>query len=225
MAGSVVAAASQSGDTSSLTVSKPTGTADGDLMFGFQCSDYGTYANLTAPAGWSLLTGLDRGSNLLHFKVWSKVASSEGASYVFPQGSSVDGVIILATLRGVDTTAANWLYATPAWAANSTSRVAASVSGAASGAVLLCSSMVDMNDTVASFTPPSGMTEQADKQSNHWALETVATLLSPSNPTGTKTFTCSSSSFYSTNGGIEFSIVIPQTPTAPTTAGNFFAMM
>lgn len=223
MAGSIVAAASQSGDTATLTVSKPTGTANGDLMLGFQCSDYGTYANLTAPAGWNFLTGLDRGTNLLHFKVWYRVASGEGASYGFPQGSGVDGVIILVTLRDVDTTAGNWLYATPTWAANSTSRVAPSVSGAASGAVLLCSTLVDMNDTAATFTPPSGMTEQADRQSNQWVVETVASLLNPANPTGTKTFTCSSSNFFSTNGGIEFSIVVPQT--AASVTGSFFAMM
>mgnify|MGYP001597417568 CR=1 FL=1 len=223
MAGSIVAAASAASDTSSLTVTKPTGTANDDKMIAFQCSDWGTYAGLTAPAGWALLTGLDRGSNNLHLKIWTKTAASEGANYVFPQGSGVDGCCSIVTLRGVDNTVANWLWATPAWAANSSSRVAPTVSGAGSGAVLLCSSLVDMNNTAVTWTPPSGMSEQVDVQSNQWISQSVASLLAPANPTGTKTFTTSSSTFIGSVGGIEWSVVIPATPAV--NQGRFFALM
>lgn len=222
MAGSIVAVASAASDTSTLTVTKPSGTADTNKMLAFQCSDWGTYAGLTAPAGWALLTGLDRGSNNLHLKIWTKTASSEGANYAFPQGSGVDGCCSIVTLSGVDNNVANWLYATPDWAANSTSRVAATVSGAAAGAVLLCSALVDMNNVAATWTPPSGMTEQVDVQSNHWISQSVASLLSPANPTGTKTFTVSSGTFVGTTGGIQWSVVIPATPVPPT--GQFFAL-
>lgn len=221
--GSFVAAASASGDTSTLTVTKPTGTADSDKMVAYQCSDWGTHAGLTAPAGWALLTELDRGSNNLHLKIWTKTASSEGANYAFPQGSGVDGCCSIITLRDVDNNTANWLYATPAWAANSSSRVAPSVAGAAAGAVLLCSALVDMNNTAVTWTPPSGMTERVDVQSNLWISQSIANLLDPADPTGTKTFTTSSSTFIGSVGGIESSIVIP--PATVAAKGSFLGLM
>lgn len=207
--GSVVAAASVGGDTTPLSCAKPSGTANGDLLLAWQMSDNGTYAGLTAPAGWTLLTGLDRGSNLMHLKIWYKVASSEGSTYSWPQSSGADGCVSIVTLRSVNTSTGTWLWATPTWAANSATRVAPSVSGAGSGAVLICSTLADMNNTAATWTPPSGMIEQADVQSTTWATQTVATLLGPPNPSLTRTFTCSSSTFWQSNGGIEFSIVVP----------------
>lgn len=223
MAGSVIASANQKGSGATLVCNKPTGTASGDVIVGFQSTDFGLYSDMSAPAGWVLLTGNDQGSNKLHMKVWTKLAGgSEGTTYTFNQGSGEDGVVILTTLRGVDSNTAHWLYAAPAWTANSTSRVAASVAGAQPGSVLLCAAVVDMNNTAASSTPPSGMIEQGDAQSNNaWTLETVASLLNPPDPTGTKTFTISSSSFFGTNGGIQSSIVIP----AANNPGNFFAVL
>lgn len=222
MAGSVVGAASVGGNTTPLSCNKPSGTADTDLMLAWQMNDYGTHAGMTAPAGWSLLTGLDRGTNAEHLKIWYKIASSEGASYSWPMGSGVDGVVSIVTLRGVNTSSASWLWATPVWSANSQTRTAPSVSGAASGAVLLCSCCADMNDVVGTWTPPSGMTEQADVQSGTWATQSVASLLGPANPSGTKVFTCSVNNFWVSNGGIEFSIIVPSATAAPT--GQFFAM-
>lgn len=221
MAGSVVAAASQKGSTATLVCNKPTGTAAGDVLVAFQANDFGTQAALTAPAGFVLLTELDRGTDLLHFKLWTKLAGgSEGTTYTFNQTSSDDGVVIIVALRGVDTNTAHWFWATPIWAANSTSRVTAAVAGAQPGAILVCSAMVDMNNTAATFTPPSGMIEQGDAQSNAWTVETVATLLNPPDPAPAKTFTVSSSSFFGTNGGIQASIVVPPA-SGP---GSFFAM-
>ncbi|MFC9436911.1 hypothetical protein [Nocardia sp. NPDC057030] len=210
MVASVVNSANQQGSGATLVCNKPTNTASGDAMIAWHGNDFGTYSELTAPAGWTLLTGLDRGTNLLHQKIWTRIAgASEGTTYTFNQGSGEDGVVIITTLRGVDTNTAHWLYAAPVWSANSTSRVAPTVVGPQPGGVLLCSTMVDMNNTAATFTPPSGMTEQADAQSNAWTAESVASLLNPPDPTGTKTFTVSSSNFFSTNGGIECSIYVP----------------
>jgi len=218
---SVVNSASQKGATATLVCNKPTNTASGDMMVAWHGNDAGTYSAMTAPTGWVLLTGLDRGTDLLHQKIWTKAAGgSEGTTYTFNQGSGDDGIVIITTLRGADTNTAHWLYATPVWSANSTSRVAPTVVGAQPGGVLLCSTLVDMNNTAATFTPPSGMIEQADAQSNTWAAQSVASLLSPPDPTGTKTFTVSSSNFFSTNGGIECSIVVP----AATGPEQFFAM-
>jgi len=221
MAGSIVNSASQKGSGTTLVCNKPTNTASGDMLIAWHGNDAGTYAAMTAPSGWVLLTGLDRGTDLLHQKIWTKAAGgSEGTTYTFAQGSGDDGVVIITTLRGVDAVTAHWLYATPVWSANSASRVAPSVAAAQPGGVLLCSSMVDMNNTAGSYTPPTGMTEQADAQSNTWTVESVASLLSPPDPSGTKSFTVSSSSLFTGHGGIECSIIVPPA-TGPE---QFFAM-
>ncbi|MEV0247984.1 hypothetical protein AB0H76_15430 [Nocardia sp. NPDC050712] len=204
----VVAAASISGGTTSLTCAKPTGTLEGHVMIAYQCSDWGTYAALTAPAGWTLLTGLDRGSDNLHLKIWSKVAgSSEASTYAWPQGSGVDGCVSIVTLRNVNTNTGTWLFATPVFAAAAASRVAASVTGAGTGAIMLAHSMIEPQNTACSYAPPAGMTERADVQSTTWVTQSVASLDGPTNPTGTKTFTVSGT--LSSVGGIESSIVIP----------------
>lgn len=220
MSASVIAGASVGGDVTPLVCNKPTGTADRDLMFAWQFSDFGTYANLTAPAGWTLLTGLDMGSSELHLKVWYKLAgNSEGASYSWPMGSGVDGCVSIVTTRGVSPNPATWVWATPAWAANSQNRVAPSVAGARYGSLLLCYTSADANDVTCTWTPPSGMTERADIQSNGWATQSVASLANPADPSGTKTFAASVNNFFPGNGGIEFSILLPGMD------GKFFAVL
>lgn len=217
--GLVVGSASIAGDTTPLSCSKPSNTATGDMMFSWQMSDAGTYAGLTAPAGWALLTGLDMGTDELHLKIWYKLGSGEGASYSWPMGSGVDGCVSIVTTRGINLNPSSWIWATPVWSANSASRVAPSVSGAKQDALLLCSACVDMNNVSGvTWTPPTGMTERADIQSNSWATQSVASLANPANPSGTKTFTVSSSNQFPGNGGIEWSIVLPNS------SGSFFAM-
>lgn len=216
--GIVVGSASVGGDITPLVCNKPGGTADKDMMFSWQLSDFGNYSSLTAPAGWTFLTGLDMGSSEMHLKIWYKLASSEGASYSWPMGSGVDGCVSIVTTRGINLNPATWLWATPVWAANSQTRVAPSVSGARPNALLLSSCSADANDVACTWTPPSGMTERADIQSNGWATQSVASLANPSDPSGTKTFTASVNNFFPGNGGIEWSIVLPNS------SGGFFRM-
>lgn len=209
--GAIVAAAQIAGNSSTLTCNKPTGTASGDVMIAWHGNDFGTYSSLTAPAGWTQLTGLDRGTDTMHLKIWTKTAGgSEASTYGFPQGSGNDGCVVIVTLRNVNPSTGTWLWSTPVWAADSQTRTAPSVSGAGPGAVLLCSTLADASNTANTWTPPSGMTEQGDVQSqNAWATLTVASLLGPANPSGTKVFTASQNSWWASNGGIEWSVVVP----------------
>jgi hypothetical protein len=216
--GTIIGSASVGGNTTPLSCPKPALTVDGNLMFAYQFNDFGTHAGMTAPAGWSLLTGVDKGSSAEHLKIWTKVASSEGASYSWPMGSGVDGCVSIISLGGVNTNLASWQWATPVWSANSQTRTAASVSGAVPGSVLLCGTTADMNNTATTVTPPSGMTELADVQSTTWAIQSIAGLVGPSNPSGTKAFVYSNANFWVTNGGIESSIIIPPL----NSAGQFF---
>lgn len=84
--------------TTSISVSKPTGTVDGDVMIAF-CG-----GTPSTPAGWTLLGSADSGSNSLRtVRVFRKVASSEGSSYTFSIQSSI-ACAVIATYRGVNNT-------------------------------------------------------------------------------------------------------------------------
>jgi hypothetical protein len=202
----IVGSAQIAGNGTSLTCNKPTDTADGDLMIAFQFDDYGTYAAMTAPAGWAAITGLDRGSNLLHFKSWSKVAASEGASYIFQQGSgNPDGVLLIVTIRGAINTSGTWIWSTPVWTATGTPRVTPTVAGILPGGILLCSASADMNNVTAAWTAPSDMVSLGAPQSTTYGTMCVAGMASAANPSGTKSFAVTGAQF-GTSGGIEWAI-------------------
>lgn len=223
MAGSFVAAASVQG-AGTMTCANPTGTVLGDVMTAFVSTDYGTYAAMTAPTGWTLRGGYDAGSNAIHVKVFTKTAgASEATSYAFPQGTSSDGTVNIVTARGCTET--GLIISVVFDTSTSTSRAAPSLTGAVAGAVLLCGAMLlnaGASPPTRTFTPPSGMTECADIQAGNYTASTVAYLLGPSSPTGTKTFTCSGVANVDV-GGIQSSIVLQQSATA-TPPGDFLLL-
>ncbi|WP_427422654.1 hypothetical protein [Lysinibacillus fusiformis] len=70
----------------SVTVTKPTGTANGDFLLAF-VAELGT-GTVTAPAGWTLIGTASAASNLT-LRCYRKTAASEGASWTWTLGSSV----------------------------------------------------------------------------------------------------------------------------------------
>lgn len=84
--------------TTSINVSKPTGTVDGDVMIAI-CG-----GSPSTPSGWTLLGSANSGTNSLRtVNVFRKVASGEGSSYTFSIQSSI-ACASIATYRGVSTT-------------------------------------------------------------------------------------------------------------------------
>lgn len=217
----VVNTQTQKGNASTLVVTVPTGTASGHLLVAWQFDDDGTLANMSPPSGWATTSTVDNGTNNTHFKLYTKTATgSEGSSYTFNQNNGTDGVITVMAVANVDTNSAHWLVNSAA-TANSTSRVAASLGPPIlGGGMLLCAACVDMNNTAVTFTPPSGMTEQSDLQSSTWAAQSVASMVAPPDPTGTRTFTISSSTQFGTALGIQSSLYLPPA----VNEGQFFSM-
>lgn len=83
--------------TTSISVSKPTGTVDGDVMIAI-CG-----GTPSTPAGWTLLGSADSGTNSLRtVRVFRKIASGEGSSYTFNITSSIACASIV-SYRGVST--------------------------------------------------------------------------------------------------------------------------
>lgn len=88
----------QAGNASggSLSVTKPTGVADGDVLVAVGYLESDTNSWTTVPSGWSLVR---TNSNAGAFRqdVWLKRASSEGASWTWaPTSSAWRGITVVA---------------------------------------------------------------------------------------------------------------------------------
>jgi hypothetical protein len=88
-----------------VTIAKPTNTAQNDVMVAFILTVSGA-AMTTVPSGWTLYDSVDNGSNL---KLWiyRKVAGgSEGSSYVWTDDSGAIGPMcgLISAWRGCNTT-------------------------------------------------------------------------------------------------------------------------
>lgn len=99
MAFSYVASASSSSSSGTVTVNKPTGTTDNDLMFCHVATKTGSLG--TTLSGWTLLQSIANGTR---HAVYYKKASSEGASYAWTGFSDWTSVMIHTFRGGFDLT-------------------------------------------------------------------------------------------------------------------------
>jgi hypothetical protein len=143
----------------SLSISKPTGTANGDLMVAAIAVSNGGITS--APAGWTqrfLFNGIHDVTNL-GFGVWTKTASSEGSSYSWGTDGDVasGGIITLSSAVyqsiGADTFATG------------TSEQGNSVNALSNSDWLIHIglSATQTSSATPTSTPPSGMTERVDR--------------------------------------------------------------
>lgn len=85
-----------SASSASAVCNKPTGTVDNDIMFAMVCSN--TALNNSAPAGWT-----SRASRSLtggFYQLYSKLASSEGASYTWGFAAAQKVKVTIITYTG-----------------------------------------------------------------------------------------------------------------------------
>jgi hypothetical protein len=205
--GTIVATASISGATTTLTCNKPTGTAENDVLFAVQSGNFADQDLMDPPAGsgWQPLLAYDVGLDTLHVKGWTLTAgASEPSTYAFTQGTSSSGTLTIVAMRGVVEAGVRW--AITADTSTTATRTCPTVEGVVSGSILLCGAMTNPG-AARTWTPPTGMTEQADLQVSTATTHSVASLLNPSEPTGTKDFTLSGTTV--APGGIQWSAVFP----------------
>jgi hypothetical protein len=189
-----VAAASAGSSGTTLTISKPAGTAACDVMVAAIAFRPET-ATLTPPSGWTLVRRMDN-SNIRQnsLAVYYKVAdSAEPASYTWTLSTSTGIAGGIQTFRGVDTadpidvenggnTASGLSHATP----SVTTTVAYAMLVTAHGF-----------SSAATWTPPAGMTEAFDVASQGVpngageSMEGSYVLQAAAGATGTKTATAS----------------------------------
>lgn len=148
----------------SLTISKPSGVVDGDLMVAFiGCT--GSAVTITPPAGWTAIRN-DTDTSTINERSFWKIASSEGASYDFTFSASTNCLGSIHRITGHDAT-------TPIDAsggqtnASSLSVTAPTITTATANTLLLFASVITSNGGgSATSTAPGGMTEVADFDNN-----------------------------------------------------------
>ncbi len=95
------------GDGTNPTITKPANVLDGDLLVASGLIGSSSIT-LTPPAGWTQLCISASGNNSY---IWYKIASGEGASFVFTKSNSAVSGVILQAFRNVSNT--NTLAVTP----------------------------------------------------------------------------------------------------------------
>lgn len=90
-----------SGGSTSIVITKPTGTVDGDVLLAF--IEYNGNDTITAPSGWTLLDTAAGGAAHQKTSCYVKLASSEPASWTWTIGSAIwEGSV--SSWTGVDNT-------------------------------------------------------------------------------------------------------------------------
>lgn len=188
------AAASNNANTSSLSVNRPTGTVDGDVLIAVVAWWIET---LTPPSGWTQI-GSTQTWNIsgedVFVRAYYRVASSEPTSYAWGLSGTNDIAVSIATYYNVNTGSVVDVQAGQTNAAN-TSMTAPSVSPTTDADMLLFLGGAGSDSAgSATATPPSGMTERADATAGTWIKTYIAEqLLTAAGATGTRVATLSTS--------------------------------
>lgn len=188
-----VATVTSNTGTGNYLVNVPASTANGDLLIAVNASDWSTLALEDVPAGFTGLTTsrYDGGTNAIHIALGYRIASSEPANYTFAGGGGSDSAGALVRITGHDSTPVIVQIAPTSFVAGSGATNAPSLNPNSTDDLLICIGVADgaNGGGALTWTAPSGMTEHIDVQSSTFTSLTVASLQSPSTPSGVKTFT------------------------------------
>lgn len=200
-----------------LTVTKPTGTVDGDFLLAIHMSDTdATLANVTAPAGWTTNGAGSRITNACNMKVSWKFASGEGASWSFPGASGGYRFVMVLRISGVHPTtpfSANPVYSTAT--GTSTTHTAPTITPSVADSLhIIASGKFDVTGRGDySTTMPGGYTQRA-KIGSSQSVAASATLATTA-ATGTKSFTNSDARNY-----LAVSFALAPGPSPASSTGN-----
>jgi hypothetical protein len=191
-----VSSATANGPASELTLGKPAGTSEGDLLIAVIAHQGGSAKNMPAPAGWTEIPGTNvyQGTNA-RIHAWYRFAGpTEPDFWLFTLTGGGDDMAggIMSIVRGrtpvpIDAAAGQ---------ANATSTrpvTAPSITTTVADTLLLFAGACN---NPATFTPPAGMTEQWDRATSGAftvALETAVESLGGAQATGTRVATASGS--------------------------------
>jgi hypothetical protein len=182
------ATASATSSPSSVTVTKPTGTVDDDVMLGGVVGDGGSS---TSPAGWSAVQQLPSSDADEFLDVYRKVAASEGPNYQFNLSGAFEVVAAIVTYSGASTSApinASSERAGGSDEADPQTVNATAITPSVNDCMIVYFGAVDLTNTATvTWTPPSGYTERVDEDGPNGLcpLEVAELLQTSATSTGT----------------------------------------
>lgn len=176
----VNSAFAESGGATSLVVSKPTDTADGDLLIAV-ASVYGASLSYpTAPAGWDSRAQNDSSGGGFEWRqrVWTRVASSEGANYTWSFSGldpPVCSILVLAFRGYFNTYSLIDVVSNTAYTTSDTTCRAASVTVAQADSHLFFIGLGEFSSTMRTFTPPTNPSTFTEVAENGTATSYLGT--------------------------------------------------
>jgi len=180
----------QEDSASPLTVSKPAAFASGQVLVFVISQDGGLLSALTAPSGWTAITGGNVDISSQRDQSFYHVFNgSEPSTWDFPYdgGSSVAGLLFRIT--GADTTP-TLVCATGNSNANGATMDSPTVTPSGSNDLLICTYSNFGGGTALAYTVPSGMTNLGSSQvtGNHQCIAGAKQQLVSGSATGAKTW-------------------------------------
>jgi len=185
-------------DSASHTVTKPTGTADGDLLVVCGSVDGdGTGSTLTAPGGWASVHNGGAGGGppgqAGFFRVWTRTASGEGASWAFGSSAVCNSQFTALRITGA---AGATIVATTAGGTTTpgTTHTAPTATAVGAGDLLICGWQIIPQASASTYVAQGSMTQHgtAGSVSGTWLRHLIASeLLVAGGATGTRTMTTS----------------------------------
>lgn len=194
----------------SLTVSKPTGTVDGDVMLAFIVISADRTIT-SVPAGWTQLASQATGTatgDCRHNVYW-KVAAGEGSSYTWGFSGGADAAGIIAAYSAISNTAPAQTSAHQLMSGSTETMTAPSVTPTSTDTLTVFAVGVNpVYDGNTTFTTPSGLTSRAEADPGAGTTNrAVVKVWDASTPTtaatGTKTTTLNNHA-----KGVAYSVVL-----------------
>lgn len=202
---SVSVAISDNSDAS-VTISRPSGTSEGDILLVCHVTDAGDATDLPAPSGFSVLLSQNSGGQFTNGRVFIKQATgSEPSTYTLVKPVGDWSAAIMICVSGAKL---------PAVAASSSSGSGTNVSTpsitpSAPTGIEIRFAAADGDGNARTFTPPAGYTEPPGADINASGYTTLAAayrVLSGDSATGTQNFVASGNILTR----IGFTVYLPQ---------------
>jgi hypothetical protein len=178
-----------------ISIAKPAGAAQGDLLLAIVAHQGGTNRTMTPPAGWTAVPNADyaQGTNA-RIHAWYKFAgASEPSSYTFNLSGSEDQAGGILAITGASATAPINASLGQVSTASTVSVVAPSITTTVANALLVFGGAVNVT---ATFTPPALMTEWFDVTSGgafRISTEAAVQVIASPGATGTRSALLSTS--------------------------------
>ena len=178
---------------STITISKPAGTADGHVMYA-GILIYALYESINSvPSGWTEVWSVTSADGKQTLTTWRKVASSEGASYQWGFTGSTNASGGIATYSGNDNTTPVDVSGSQANDSDSTSVTAPAVITTADNETVIYIGGTRWNEPTT-WTPPTSTTERieqagASSGGQFTSIEFAEYVQSSAGSTGTKVAT------------------------------------